>query len=59
MRALSRRTGAHHAGLERDDEGAVVEPPATEHAGGVPEGQHLGVGRRVLRQLALVVATRR
>ena len=57
MRAFSERTGAHHTGLERHDEGAVVEPPATEHAGRVPQGQQLGVGRRVLQALPLVVTS--
>ena len=57
MRRVQQGAGAHHTRLERHDEGAVVEPPATEHAGRVPQGQQLGVGRRVLQALPLVVAS--
>ena len=52
------RTGAHRAGLERHHEGDLAQPPSSECNSGVPQGQDLGVCRRVARQLALVVARR-
>ena len=56
MRALTRGAGAHHARLQRHDERAVVQPPGAERGGRVPQGEHLGMGGRVLEALALVVA---
>src|SRR4051812_14101656 len=49
------RARAHRAGLERDVQGAVENPPGAERAGRLAQGDGLGVGGRVLAQLALVV----
>jgi len=47
---------AHGAGLQRDIEGTVQEPPGTKFPGGFSDGDHLGMGGRVLSRLAQVVA---
>ncbi len=54
---VEQRTGAHEARFQRDDQRAVVEPPASECRGGVAQCQDLGVRRRVTGLLALVVTS--
>ena len=49
------RPGAHRAGLERHVERAAVEPPRAARLGRLGDGDHLGVGRRIVELLALVV----
>jgi predicted enzyme related to lactoylglutathione lyase len=49
------RAGAHRARLERDVEHRVEHAPGAEHAAGLAQRDELGVCRRVLTQLALVV----
>ena len=49
------RACAHGAGLERHVQDAVQHAPDADRPGGLAQRQHLGVGRRVLAQLALVV----
>ena len=48
------RARAHRARLERDDQGVPVEVPVARHRRCRAERQDLGVGRGVLRGLALV-----
>ena len=55
-RASTIAPGAHRARLERHVEDAVEQPPAPERARRLADREHLGVGGRVLAQLALVVA---
>ncbi len=52
------RPGTHRARLERHVEHRVEHAPAAERAGGLSQRDDLGVGGRVLAQLALVVSGR-
>lgn len=47
--------GAHRARFEGDDDGDVVEPPATERFGRPADDEQLGVRGRVAEQFAFVV----
>ena len=51
-------SGAHGAGLERDDQGHGIEPPPARSHGGIAQCQDLGVRRRIGCRLSLVVAGR-
>src|SRR6266536_4968362 len=51
------RAGAHGAGLQGDDDGAPVQPPAAERGGGRAHGDQLGVGGGVGGFLPAVAAT--
>lgn len=48
------RPGAHDAGLECDNEGAVGQAPVADGLGGIPEGEQFGVRRGVPREFAFV-----
>ena len=50
--------GAHRARLQRHDDGALRQAPTAEPGRGVAQGEELGVGGRVARAFALVVAFR-
>ena len=50
------RARAHRARLERDVERRVEQPPGAQAPRRLAQREHLGVGGRVLAQLALVVA---
>ena len=52
---VQQRASTHHAGLECDHEGAVVESPSAERGRGIAESKYLGMGRRVAGFLAFVV----
>src|SRR5690606_8217131 len=52
------RPRTHDAGLERDVERAVREPPSLDVRRCLRDGEDLRVGRRILEELALVVGAR-
>ena len=52
-----KRTGAHRAGLDGDIERAVCEVLTADGLRGGGDGDHLGVGRRIMQPLSHVVAT--
>jgi hypothetical protein len=52
------RARAHGAGFERHVHDAVRQPPGVQFTRGPAQGEHLGVGRRILAQFALVVRPR-
>ena len=49
-------SGAHRAGLERDEDGAALEPPVADFGAGFADGLKLGVGGGVVPLLAAVAA---
>jgi hypothetical protein len=54
---IHERSRAHGAGLERDEERAIVEPPMPAHPGSRPDGNDFRVRRRVFVELAPVLST--
>lgn len=53
---LYQGSGAHRAGFEGDQQGAVVEPPVAAQARCLPQGHQLGMPQGVTIQLAPVAA---
>jgi hypothetical protein len=53
---IQQSAGTHHAGLECDVQGAIIESPAPEARGSILQSKHLGMCRRVARLLTLVVS---
>lgn len=52
------RASAHHARLQRDYERALAESPVANRVRGIAQRKYLGMGGRILRNFALVVAGR-
>ena len=51
------RPHAHDAGLEGHVERTAEQPPGTERRGGLPDGDHLGMGGRVVARLPQIAPT--
>lgn len=54
---VDRRSATHQTGFKGDDQGALPQPPATNHIGCVSQGQDFGMSCRVASQLTLIVST--
>ena len=55
---VHQRAGTHRTRFEGDDKRAIIEPPAPERSGCIPQRKDFGVGGGIVGQLPLVVPAR-